>query len=124
VVSGWVGEGYLDEMSTLGATTIAEYYQDRGFNTSVLDPVHFRFLPGNIESLRGGDRKENAATLRLILSGQERGPKRDAVLLNSGAALFVGGKVKSLTQGMEYAAELIDGGKAGQKLDELVRYRP
>jgi anthranilate phosphoribosyltransferase len=124
VVSGNVGNAYLDEFSTIGETTIAEYYQDRGFHSSTMDCAHFGLQPARIEDLRGGDRKENAVILRQILGGKERGPKRDAVLLNSAAALFVAGKAKSLTEGLELAASLIDSGKALAKLDELSKYRP
>ena len=127
VVSGGINSAdgsHLDEFSTIGATTIAEYYQDRGFNTSAMDPRHFGFQPVRLEDLRGGDRKENAEILRQILSGKERGPKRDAVLLNAAAALFVSGKAKSLSEGVELAAELIDSGKALAKLHALAQYRP
>lgn len=127
VVSGGINSSdgaHLDEFSTIGPTTIAEYYQNRGFNTSAIDPTHFGFQPVRLEDLRGGDRKENARILRQILAGQDRGPKRDAVLLNSAAALFVAGKGKSLSEGVELAAELIDGGKALAKLEALVKYRP
>jgi anthranilate phosphoribosyltransferase len=124
VVSGHVGGAYLDEFSTIAETTIAEYYQDRGFHSSMLDIANFGLQLTKIEDLRGGDRKENALILKSILEGKERGPKRDAVLLNSAAALFVGGKAKSLTEGLELAAELIDSGKALAKLKELSEYRP
>ena len=124
VVSGNVGNAYLDEFSTIAETTIAEYYQDRGFHSSMMDVANFGLQLTRIEDLRGGDRKENAFILRQILAGKERGPKRDAVLLNSAAALFVAGKAKSLTEGLELAARLIDSGKALAKLDELSKYRP
>lgn len=126
VVSGSVSSdgAHLDEFSTIGPTTIAEYYQDRGFHSSAIDPAHFAFQPVRLEDLRGGDRKQNAAILSDILAGKERGPKRDAVLLNSAAALFVSGKTKSLTEGLELAAELIDSGKALAKLNALAHYRP
>lgn len=124
VVSGDVGSGRLDEFSTIGLTTIAEYYQDRGFHTSEMDPAHFRFQAVRLEDLRGGDRRENAYILRQILAGKDRGPKRDAVLLNAAAALFVGGRSKSLSEGLDHAAELIDSGKALAKLDVLTHYRP
>jgi len=61
----------------------------------------------------------NAEIIRRILRGDERGPKRDAVLLNAGAALFVAGKVKSLADGWALAAETIDAGRAATKLAEL-----
>lgn len=124
VVSGSVGDAFLDELSTLGATAVAEYYQDRGFNTSQLEPEHFGFAPATLEDLRGGDRTANARTLRSILAGEDRGPKREAVLLNGAAALFVGGKAKSLTEGIDRAAEIIDSGKALAKLEALAKYRP
>lgn len=126
VVSGSVSidGAHLDEFSTIGPTTIAEYYHDRGFNTSSMDPAHFNLQPVRLEDLRGGDRKQNAAILRDILAGKDRGPKRDAVLLNSAAALFVSGKAKSLVEGLELAADLIDSGKALAKLSALAQYRP
>jgi anthranilate phosphoribosyltransferase len=58
------------------------------------------------------------------LAGEERGAKLSAVLLNSAAALFIAGKVKSLTEGLEFSDELIRSGKALKKLDELIRFRP
>lgn len=124
VVSGSTPAGFLDELSTMGETKIAEYYQDRGFNVSQLDPVHFHFAPATLDDLRGGNRAENARLLREILAGRDRGPKREAVLLNAGAALFVAGAARSLTEGLDAAAELIDSGKALAKLEALVQYRP
>jgi anthranilate phosphoribosyltransferase len=124
VVSGSTPEGHLDELSTLGASTISEFYQDRGFHSSTMDPIHFNLQPVSLAQLRGGDRKENAFILKQILSSTERGPKRDAVLLNSAAALFVAGKVKSLAAGIDLATEVIDTGKALAKLNELAKYRP
>jgi anthranilate phosphoribosyltransferase len=124
VVSGRVGEAFLDEISTLGETTIAEYYQEKGFNSSQMDPAHFDLQTATLDHLRGGNRDENATILREILSGHDRGPKRDAVLLNAAAALFVAGKAKSLTEGWDRAAELIDRGTALAKLNALATYRP
>jgi anthranilate phosphoribosyltransferase len=75
--------------------------------------------PATIADLLGGDKNQNAEIVRRILAGDERGPKRDAVLLNAGAALFVAGKTKSLAEGWTLAAGTIDGGKAEAKLSEL-----
>ena len=122
VVSGQTSEGYLDEISTLGPTTVAEFYQERGFNESILDPGHFRFQPATLADWKGGDRRENAQIVRRILDGEEKGPKRDAVLLNAGAALFVAGAVKSLGEGVERAGELIASGKALAKLKALAQH--
>jgi anthranilate phosphoribosyltransferase len=125
VVSGRVDAGpgaapdYLDEFSTLGATMVAEFHHDCGFSVSEFDP---RLLPcqrASLEDLRGGDREVNADIIRRILRGEERGPKREAVLLNTGAALFLAGAARTISDGWERAAELIDSGRAQAKLAEL-----
>jgi anthranilate phosphoribosyltransferase len=119
VVCGQAEGRHLDEFSTLGANHVAEFYQERGFSTSILTLENFPLHPVTLADLRGGDKFVNAEIIRHILSGQERGPKRDAVLLNAGAALFVAGKAKSLVEGWELAVETIDGGRAGAKLAQL-----
>jgi anthranilate phosphoribosyltransferase len=81
----------------------------------------FPLQPATLADLRGGDREVNAAIIRRILRGEERGPKRDAVLLNAAAALFVAGKAKSLAEGWDSAAETIDSGKTAAKFAELAR---
>jgi anthranilate phosphoribosyltransferase len=121
VVCGLADGKHLDELSTLGANTIAEFYQERGLAVSTLSPGNFPLQPATLADLRGGDKIVNAEIIRRILRGDERGPKRDAVLLNAGAALFVVGKTKSLAEGWALAAATIDGGKAGAKLAELAR---
>jgi len=112
---------HLDELSPLGPTTIAEFYQEHAVACSTLSPELFPLQPVTLADLRGGDREVNAAIIRRILCGEERGPKRDAVLLNAAAALFVAGKTKSLVAGWELAVEIIDSGKAAGKLAELAR---
>ena len=112
-------QSHLDELSTLGPTHIAECYQERGFSTSVLSPENFPLQPATLTDLHGGDKFVNAEIIRRILRADERGPKRDAVLLNASAALFVAGKTKSLAAGWELAVETIDSGKAAKKLAEL-----
>jgi anthranilate phosphoribosyltransferase len=112
---------FLDELSTLGENTIAEFYQERGFTVSTTLPDHFPLQPASLADLLGGDKSANAKIVREILSGQERGPKRDAVLLNAAAALFVAGRTKSQAEGWELAAETIDDGRADAKLVELAR---
>jgi anthranilate phosphoribosyltransferase len=122
VVCGKVsGAGFLDELSTLGENTIAEFYQERGFTVSTTLPDQFPLQPAMLADLLGGDKIANAKIVRAILSGEERGPKRDAVLLNAAAALFIAGKTKSLGEGWDLAVETIDGGKAKSKLAELAR---
>ena len=122
VVSGKVsGIGYLDELSTLGENTIAEFYQERGFTVSTTLPEQFSLQHATLADLLGGDRDVNAGIVRRILCGNERGPKRDAVLINAAAALFVAGRTKSLIEGWDLAGETIDGGHAKAKLAELSR---
>ncbi|HWD20063.1 MAG TPA: anthranilate phosphoribosyltransferase [Verrucomicrobiae bacterium] len=118
-VPGAEGVRHLDELSTLGANTVAEFYQANAFANSVLDPNDFPLQPATIADLTGGDRAANAEIVRRILRGEERGPKRDAVLLNAGAAFFVAHKARSLAEGWEMAGDVIDSGKAAQKLAEL-----
>jgi len=127
VVSGAIGNrqsaigNFLDELSTLGDNFVAEFYQERGLAVSTLSPENFSLQPAALADLRGGDKIVNAEIIRRILAGDERGPKRDAVLLNAAAALFVAGRAKSLAEGWDLAVETIDGGKAGAKLAELAR---
>ena len=125
VVTGKIGNrqsaigNSIDELSTLGENTIAEFYQERGFTTSILSSEQFPLQPATLDDLLGGDKFQNAEITRRILRGDERGPKRDAVLLNAGAALFVAGKTKSLAEGWDLAGETIDSGQADGKLAEL-----
>jgi anthranilate phosphoribosyltransferase len=116
-----VGDGgaFLDEFSTFGENHLAEFYQERGFHVSDFSPQQFPIQSGSIEDLIGGDRAANAEIVRRIVRGEERGPKRDAVLLNAAAALFVADRVKSLAEGWELAAELIDSGRVDTKVRSL-----
>ena len=120
VVCGKIsGIGFLDELSTLGENTIAEFYQERGFALSNLSPAEFPLQPVLLADLLGGDKAANAKIVRDIFSGFDRGPKRDAVVFNAAAALFVAGKAKSLMEGWDLTAETIDSGRARAKLAEL-----
>ena len=114
---------YLDELSPLGPTTVAEFYQERALTSSALSPELFPLQPAVLPDLRGGDREVNAAIIRRVLHGKERGPKRDAVLLNAAAALFVADRTRTMAEGWDLAAETIDSGKAGEKLAELQKAR-
>ena len=121
VVCGRAEGKHLDELSTLGENTIAEFYQERGLAVSTTSPEHFPLQPAALADLHGGDKLVNAEIVRRVLRGDERGPKRDAVLLNAAAALFVAGKVKSLAEGWDLAGETIDRRRAASKLAELAR---
>ena len=121
VVNGRVGDGAMDELSTLGENTIAEFYQDRGFTVSRDEPELFPLQPATLDDLKGGDAEANAATILAILAGEDRGPRRDAVLLNAAHALFVAAKTDSALEGWELAASVIDDGQAKRKLEELTQ---
>ena len=120
VVCGRAGAGWLDEFSPMGETHVAEFNSPQAVATSEIQPSIFPAQPGSLADLEGGDAQTNAGIIRAILSGAERGPKRDAVLLNAAAALNVAGVARRLTDGWALAAGLIDGGTAKAKLDELV----
>lgn len=124
VVSGSVPQPdgttrYLDELSPLGTSFIAEFYQEHGLNCSSLAADDFPVRPASLADLHGGDREVNARIIRTILSGEETGPKRDAVLLNAAAALLVAGRTRTMAQGWEVAADVIDSGIAWRKFEEL-----
>lgn len=111
---------YLDEFSTLGPTTVAEFYQDCALNVSAFDPAPLPLQKSSLADLRGGDRHDNARIVQQVLAGEERGPKRDAVLLNAAAALWVAGRARSIIDGWDVAAEIIDSGRAWRKLKSLM----
>ncbi len=108
----------LDEISLIGKTQVSEVVDGRVSNY-LLAPEDFGLKACTMEDLRGGDAAANAKIARDILSGAP-GAKRDTVLANSAAALYIAGKVKSLKDGVALAAEMLDSGKAKAKLDELV----
>ena len=110
---------YLDELSPLGPTMVAEFYQEHALNVSTLTPESFPLQPAALADLRGGDREVNATIIRGILHGRERGPKRDAVLLNTAAALLVAGKARNLSEGWDTAVGVLESGQALAKLREL-----
>lgn len=110
---------YLDELSPLGPTFIAEFYQQNGLSSSKLPADALPVQPATLADLRGGDRQTNAEIILRIFEGKDRGPRRDAVLLNAAAALFVAARVRTLADGWEMAAGVLDGGLALRKLSEL-----
>ncbi len=113
------GQDKLDEISLVAPTSVCEI-RDGWFKSSLITPEDFGFARCAKEDLKGGTPAENAAITRAILAG-ERGHKRNAVLLNAGAALYIGGKADSMKEGVALAAELIDSGKAAAVLDKLVQ---
>ena len=112
------GTDCLDEISISAPTLICEF-EDGKYNTYEIAPEEFGLARATKNDIVGGTPKENAEITRAILSG-EKGPKRDTVLLNSGAALYIAKKAPTFGEGIELAAELIDSGKATAKLGEFV----
>jgi anthranilate phosphoribosyltransferase len=109
----------LDELSPLGPSTITEFYQQHALHTSTFDPGSMITRAASLTDLRGGDRQANAEIIRAVLGAVDRGPRRDAVLLNAGAALFVATAVHSIAEGWQRAEEVIDSGLAMRKLSEI-----
>ena len=112
------GQDKLDEISMSAPTTICEI-RDGWYKSSVIKPEDFGFLRCTREDLRGGTPDENARITLAILNG-EKGAKRNAVLMNAGAALYIGGKAESIADGIELAAEIIDSGRAIETLQRLI----
>ncbi|SFD05904.1 anthranilate phosphoribosyltransferase [Butyrivibrio sp. YAB3001] len=113
------GMDKLDEISLSAPTKVCEI-KDGWFKSYTIEPEDFGFNKCTKEDLKGGDPAENAKITREILNGQ-KGPKRDAVLLNAGAALYIGGKAESFSKGIELAAETIDSGKALETLENFIK---
>jgi anthranilate phosphoribosyltransferase len=110
------GEG-LDEITTTGPTLVAEI-SGEGIREYTIHPGDFGIPLSSVDDLHGGDAAENARILREVLSG-EPGAIRDAVLMNAGAAIYLGGLARSLGGGISLAEEAIDSGRARGKLEAL-----
>ena len=119
------GYGGLDELSTGGPNRVS-YFGAGPANghvvTEALDPARLGFSPAPASALRGGDPAENAIITRRLLAGEDRGPRRDVVLLNAALALLVAGVVAGVEAGVDRAAASIDSGAALAALDGLIEY--
>lgn len=113
------GQDCLDEISLSAPTSVCEV-KDGSYTSYTITPEQFGFKRCNKADLVGGSPDYNAKITRDILNGV-KGPKRDAVLLNAGAAIYIGGKAKTMQEGIELAADLIDSGKALSKLEEFIK---
>ncbi|MCR5477651.1 MAG: anthranilate phosphoribosyltransferase [Lachnospiraceae bacterium] len=111
------GTDKLDEISLSSPTKICEI-RDGWFKSFTITPEDFGFATCGKEDLKGGTPAENAQITLGILKG-EKGHKRNAVLLNAGAALYIGGKAESMAEGIKLASELIDSGKALETLEKV-----
>ena len=112
------GTDRLDEISMSSPTKICEI-RDGWFRSYTIAPEDFGFERCRKEDLKGGTPLDNAGITRDILSGA-KGPKRNAVLMNAGAVLYIGGKADSMAEGIRLAEELIDSGKAMETLEKLI----
>lgn len=113
------GQDKLDEISMSAPTTVCEI-KEGYYKTFVISPEDFGLNRCTKEDLIGGTPEENAAITTAILKGK-RGPKRDAILMNAGAGLYIAGKSDSIAEGIKFAAELIDSGKALATLEAFVK---
>ncbi len=120
VNSGMVvyGQDCLDEISMSAPTTVCEI-KNGAFCTYTITPEQFGFQMCQKEELKGGSPAENAMITKKILHGQ-KGAKRNAVVLNAGAGLYVAGKTQTLKEGIRLAEELIDSGKAKAQMEAFI----
>jgi anthranilate phosphoribosyltransferase len=116
----WVVHGHdgLDELTTTGATEVAELKGGK-IRKFEVTPADAGLAPAKLADLKGGDAKMNASAIRGLLAGK-KSPFRDIVLLNSAAALIVGGKAANLTDGVALAAHSIESGAAAKALEKLI----
>lgn len=112
------GKDKLDEISMSAPTAVCEF-KDGWFKSYTIAPEDFGFERCTKDELKGGTPEENAKITREILGGA-KGHKRNAVLMNAGAALYIGGKAETLKGGIALAAKIIDSGKALETLDKLI----
>ena len=112
------GQDKLDEISMSAPTTVCEFNNGE-YYSYIIKPEDFGLTRCSREDLVGGSPEENAAITRDILNGV-KGPKRDTVLINAGACLYIAGKAASITDGIHMAEELIDSGAAAKTLDAFI----
>lgn len=113
------GQDKLDEISLSAPTTVCEF-KDGWFKSYTIKPEDFGFNRCSKQELVGGTPQENADITLAILQGKEKGAKRNTVLLNAGAALYIGGKADSFNDGVQLAAKLIDSGRALATLEKFI----
>ena len=113
------GQDSLDEISMCAPTSVCEI-RDGKFTSYKITPEQFGYERCEKGALTGGTPAENAEITKAILKGEEKGPKRQAVCLNAGAALYIAGKAVSIEEGVKLAESLIDSGAALKKLEEFV----
>ena len=114
------GQDKLDEISMSAPTSVCEI-KDGWFQSYEITPEQFGYTRCSKEDLAGGTPAENAEITKAIVNGTEKGPKRQAVCMNAGAALYIAGKAESLEVGVRMSEDLIDSGAAAAKLAEFIK---
>jgi len=114
------GHDGLDEVTLTAKTTVCEVNHGK-INSFFIDPRHFGFSFCSKDELAGGDPKTNAEIALRILKGEEKGPKRNIVILNSGLCLYMAYNNITLRECIRMAAETVDSGKALKRLEEFVQ---
>ena len=111
----------MDEITTRGKSLVWEVNENGVLPAYEVSPQYFGFKEASPAEIQGGTPEDNARMLRQVLSGEDRGPKRDVSLMNTAAALVAGNVASDLKEGARIAEEVIDSGRALEKLDGLVR---
>ena len=114
------GQDKLDEISISAPTTVCDFGGGE-YKTYTIQPEDFGFERATKDDIVGGTPEENARITMDILTGKERGAKRNVVLMNAGAALYAAGKADSIAGGVKLAAEMIDSGKAAAKVEQFTK---
>ncbi len=114
------GSDGMDEITVTGKTYVNEI-KDGEIIEYEIDPKDYGIDYASPEDIKGGTGAENAEIAKRIFAG-EKGPKRDIVVMNSAAGIYIGGKASSYSEAIEKAREIIDSGKVMDKVDELVRF--
>ena len=118
VVHGAFG---IDELSPAGPNFVCEVREGEVIERQI-DPRDYGIAPSAPEELRGGSPEQNAEVIRAVFSGEERGAKRDAILLNAAGAIAAGHHAEDLRDGLEVARETVDSGAAAERLEALIAF--
>ena len=114
------GYGGLDELTVTGPNRISYLQEDGDVTHLDVDPTELGFHMASIKDLKGDDAPANAAILRAVLDGSDRGPKRDVTLLNAGGAIMSAGRAGTIADGIVIARDSLDSGAALSKLEALI----
>jgi len=112
------GADGLDEISINDVTYVCELKEDKSLREFVIDPSEYGIKKASLDKVRGEDPEKNASMILDVFNG-EKGEKRDLIVLNSGAALYVAGKVSDIGEGIKLAQNLIDNGSVLKKLERV-----